>query len=98
MIFVLGGAWPIKAVGATAIFTENIIYEYPLASLNEWGMTALENQFWGGILIWGFGGLAFSTSAAVYLRRWLGPESLKPVKTLDEILTDEKMLAPGIEQ
>ena len=98
MIFALGGAWPIKAIGAGAIFTERIIYDYPVELLNQWGMSAIDNQMWGGILIWGFGGIAFTTSAGFFLRRWLAVEEDKPVKLLDELLTDENMLAPGIKR
>ena len=66
MIFVLG--WRLAHQGGWCgdDIYRNIIYAYPITSLNEWGITALQNQFWGGILIWGFGGLAFSTSAAFY--------------------------------
>ena len=98
MVFALGGAWPIKAVGAAAIFTENVFYEYPPALLARWSVTPFDNQQWGGILIWGFGGIAFTTSAAFYLRRWLGAEEAKPVQKLDELLTEENMLMPGVKR
>ncbi|MCB0015593.1 MAG: cytochrome c oxidase assembly protein [Anaerolineales bacterium] len=98
MVFALGGAWPIKAVGAAAIFTENVFYAYPPALLARWGVSPFDNQQWGGILIWGFGGIAFTTSAAFYLRRWLGAEEAKPARKLDEMLTEENMLMPGVKR
>jgi putative membrane protein len=98
ILYAAAGALPIKILGAGAIFGTELRYVYPAESLARWGITPLQNQTWGGAIIWMVGGLAFTTAAGVLLNRWLAREEEKPVLTLEDYAQRGDLRAPGLEE
>ncbi len=98
LVYILACGWPIKVMGAAVLFNPEPAYLYADPGFSAWGVSLADNQIWGGLLIWGFGSLAYSVAAFQLIRRWLGHEESKPTLPLDTWLTKENMLAPGMDR
>jgi cytochrome c oxidase assembly factor CtaG len=94
MLYVLIGAWPIKIVGFIILLSPKPIYTYPksfaLSGLN------IDDVKLGGILIWVLGGIVFTFTATMLMRRWLDKENLKPSLPPSLWATEEALKAPHL--
>ena len=93
IVYAVVGTWPVKVVGIIVLFTQTQIYNYP-ATIRLTGLH-ISDQSLGGIIGWVLGGIVFSATATVLMRRWLGGEDEKPALPESVWATDEAMLAPG---
>lgn len=90
--YALLGAWPIKVVGLIVLIVDRPIYPYP----NTFRLSGLDinDQAIGGIIIWIVGGIVFTFTATMLMRRWLEKEELKPVLPLAFWASEEALKAP----
>jgi cytochrome c2 len=58
-------------LGALILFADTLLYPGYLATAADWGLTPLEDQQLGGLLMWAPGGLVYVAVALALLVRWL---------------------------
>ena len=85
------------AAGVTIAFSGQPIYPYYAAVPRLWGMTVLQDQMLGGIIMWIPGSMMFILAALVLVAQWLQEEERKPPLPEAEWATEEAMVAPGLE-
>jgi putative membrane protein len=61
------------ALGALFTMSEQVWYPYYGSKAQAFGLTALEDQQLGGLIMWIPGGLAYVAAGLVLCARWLRP-------------------------
>jgi cytochrome c oxidase assembly factor CtaG len=85
------------AAGVVIAFSGEPIYSYYIGVPRLWGMTVLQDQMLGGILMWIPGSMMYIIAALALISRWLQDEEQKPPLPHTEWATEEAMVAPGLE-
>jgi cytochrome c oxidase assembly factor CtaG len=97
MAYVLAAVPPNMAAGVTIAFSGEPIYKYYTGVPRLWGMTVMQDQMLGGILMWIPGSMMYIVAALVLISSWLRAEEQKPPLPEAEWATEENMVAPGLE-
>jgi cytochrome c oxidase assembly factor CtaG len=71
-LYVFGTAVHCSALGALLTFSTVIWYPAYLSTTSAWGLTPLQDQQLGGLLMWVPSGVVFILIALVLFARWLG--------------------------
>lgn len=97
--YTLASAAPLKIPGLFMLLATHIMYA-GYTEINVWGwhIDPLLSQQLGAVLVWGMGGLVYSTTAMHYMGQWFGIEAEKPVQPRNIWDNEESMLAPGLEK
>jgi cytochrome c oxidase assembly factor CtaG len=95
--YVLAAVPPTMAAGATIAFSGQPIYTYYAGVPRLWGMTVLQDQMLGGIIMWIPGSMMYIIAALVLIARWFREEEGNRPLAEPEWATEEAMLAPGLE-
>jgi len=69
------------ALGALITFAARPWYAHYLATAPKWGLTALEDQQLGGLIMWVPASMVFVGFALVLLARWINAGPPEPVRT-----------------
>lgn len=93
IFYAITAAWAIKAVGLLLVFSPTSPYDYPAAS--QIAALGFSDHSIGSIVMWMLGGIAFSTTATLLMRGWLGEEENKPTLPVSVWSSDEALIAPG---
>jgi putative membrane protein len=96
--YVLSAVPPTMAAGVAIAFSGQPIYPYYTAVPRLWGMTVLQDQILGGIIMWIPGSMMYILAALVLISRWLQDEEEKPPLPDTKWATEEAMVAPGLEK
>lgn len=96
VLYVLIGAWPIKLTGAILLFTGASMYAYPEQQSMLLGLDLTANNV-GSMIVWTLGGIFYTSTAMLLLRRWLSIEEEKPPLPISHWATREAMRAPGLD-
>ncbi|RMH00388.1 MAG: cytochrome c oxidase assembly protein [Chloroflexi bacterium] len=93
--YALIGAWPIKVTGLILLFGNSQVYAYP----NPMWLPGLglDDYRLAAMIAWVLGGIVYSTTAVLLVRRWLSAEEAKPVLPESEWATPYSLIAPGLE-
>lgn len=67
-LFLLG--IPMSIVGAMITLADAPLYPFYVAAPRVWGISALDDQQWGGLIMWVLGGLVFWIAMTVVWFRW----------------------------
>jgi putative membrane protein len=95
--YVLAAVPPNMAAGAVIAFSGQPIYPYYAGVPRLWGLTVMQDQMLGGIIMWIPGSMMYILAALVLISRWLQAEEQKPPLPEIEWATEENMVAPGLE-
>ena len=74
------------ALGALLTFTNSVWYSLSTAASASWGLTPVEDQQLGGLLMWIPGGTAYAVAALALVARWLTRDAHAPAKTKSELV------------
>jgi cytochrome c oxidase assembly factor CtaG len=96
--FLLGTVPPNMAAGAVIAFSGQPIYSYYTGVPRLWGMTVMEDQMLGGIIMWIPGSMMYILAALVLVARWLQEEERKPPLPENAWSSTDGMIAPGFEK
>ncbi|RMF00033.1 MAG: cytochrome c oxidase assembly protein [Chloroflexi bacterium] len=92
-------AVPVNMLTGVAIaFATEPIYTYYASVPRWWGVSVMEDQMLGGILMWIPGSMMFLVAAIVLIAGWVQAEDNKEPLPETEWGTEETMLAPGWEK
>ena len=95
MAFVITAIPPNAMVGAVLAFSPTVIYTYYASIPRIFGLTALQDQMYGGIIMWIPGSMMLLLAMIILLAgQMAGRETPQPVVDWD---SDESMVAPGLE-
>lgn len=61
---------PMQAVAAPITLADSVLYHFYAEAPRTWGLTALQDQQWGGLLMWVPGGLYMGAALAVVFFQW----------------------------
>jgi cytochrome c oxidase assembly factor CtaG len=95
--YVLAAVPPNMAAGAVIAFSGQPIYPYYVGVPRPWGLTVMQDQMLGGIIMWIPGSMMYIIAALILISRWLQAEEQKPPLPETEWATEENMVAPGLE-
>jgi putative membrane protein len=96
--YVLAAVPPNMAAGATIAFSGQPIYTYYTAVPRLWGITVLQDQMLGGIIMWIPGSMMYIIAALILVARWMQAEEAKQPLPDAQWATEEAMMAPGLER
>jgi cytochrome c oxidase assembly factor CtaG len=96
--YVLAAVPPNMAAGATIAFSGQPIYTYYTAVPRLWGITVLQDQMLGGIIMWIPGSMMYIIAALILVARWVQAEEAKQPLLDAQWATEEAMMAPGLER
>lgn len=74
MLYVIGLALPMSVLAIVLTYADTVLYPAYAAAPRIWGITPLEDQRYGGLLMWLPGGLIFFAVASVRFFQWAGEE------------------------
>lgn len=95
MAFVVTAIPPNAIAGAVIAFSPTVIYTYYESIPRIFGLTALQDQMYGGIIMWVPGSMMLLLAMIILLAgQMTGQEPPQPVENWD---SDEAMVAPGLE-
>ncbi len=66
---------PMQAVAAPITLADTVLYHFYAEAPRTWGLTALQDQQWGGLLMWVPGGLYMGAAIAVVFFQWARREA-----------------------
>jgi putative membrane protein len=95
--YVLAAVPPNMAAGVVIAFSGQLIYKYYAGVPRLWGLTAIQDQMLGGIIMWIPGSMMYILAALILISRWMQAEEQKPPLPEAEWATGENMVAPGLE-
>ena len=98
IFYVIAAIPPTMLLGVVLAFANTPAYTYYLSVPRPWGLTALQDQMLGGVIMWIPGSMMYIVAALILTARWLQRETRKPPLPLSEWATDSAMIAPGIEK
>ncbi len=85
------------AAGAVIAFSGQPIYTYYVGVPRLWGMTVMQDQMLGGIIMWIPGSMMFILAALILIARWFQDEEQKPPLPASALRTEEAIAAQGVE-
>ncbi len=94
--YVIAAIPPNMLTGIAIAFSENVIYTHYLGVPRIWGISALEDQMLGGVIMWVPGSMNYLISVLILTARWLQQEERKPPLPMSAWATEERMVAPGL--
>lgn len=98
VIYVIAAIPPNMITGVVIAFAGQVIYSYYLAVPRLWGISALDDQILGGVIMWVPGSMMYMIAILILTARWLQAEENKPPLPVSKWATDERMAAPGLDQ
>jgi putative membrane protein len=72
MLYLFAQMWPDTGLSLLLIFTPKVLYPAYALAPRLWGLTPLDDQQLGGILMWVPGGIVYVTVISVLFFRWFG--------------------------
>ena len=96
--YVLSVVPPNMFAGITIAFSGQPIYPYYTGVPRLWGISVLNDQQLGGIVMWIPGSMMYIVAALVFIACWLQEEERKPPLTDVDWATEPALRAPGLEQ
>ena len=96
--FALSAVPPNMLTGAVIAFATEPIYTYYNNVPRLMGLSVLEDQQLGGVIMWVPGSMMYIIAALVLISRLLQGESRKPPLPEAEWSSDEALIAPGLEK
>jgi cytochrome c oxidase assembly factor CtaG len=96
--YVLAAVPPSMAAGVTIAFSGQPIYTYYTAVPRLWGMTVLQDQMLGGIIMWIPGSMMYIIAALILVARWVQAEEAKQPLHDAQWAAEEAVVAPGLER
>jgi cytochrome c oxidase assembly factor CtaG len=97
LAYVLGAVPVNMAAGVTIAFAGQPIYTYYTAVPRPWGLTLMQDQMIGGVIMWIPGSMMFLLAALILIVQLVQAEADKQPLPEVERATDEAMIAPGWE-
>jgi len=85
------------AAGVAISFANQPIYTYYTTVPRPWGMTVMQDQMLGGVIMWIPGSMMYLFAALILISRLIQVESDKQPLPESEWAADEALLAPGLE-
>jgi putative membrane protein len=67
-------------LGALMTFSPKVIYSVYAATAPIWGLTPLEDQQLGGLIMWLPAGIAYMAAALALFWMWIGPRESEPIR------------------
>lgn len=96
-VYALSMVPPNMFTGVAIAFAQNPIYTYYATLPRLYGISVMDDQVWGGQIMWIPGSMMYIVAAVILIGRLLGDES-EPMRSMDEWSTDEALVAPGLEE
>jgi len=96
--YVLTAIPPNMLAGLAIVFATGPIYSYYEAMPRIWGLSVMEDQQIGGVIMWIPGSMMYIIAALILASRWLQKEERKPPLPQSEWATDEAMAVPGLKR
>ena len=84
--------------GLAIVFASGPIYTYYEAMPRIWGLSVMEDQKIGGVIMWVPGSMMYILAALILISRWLQQEERKPALPQSAWAIDEALAAPGIKK
>jgi putative membrane protein len=95
--YVLAAVPPTMAAGVVIALSGQPIYTYYAGVPRLWGISVMQDQMLGGVIMWIPGSMMYILAALVLISRWLQEEEQKPPLPESQWATEEAMVAPGLE-
>jgi cytochrome c oxidase assembly factor CtaG len=83
MLFLFVMTLPMKLLGAIITLSDHVIYHGYDAAPRMWGMTPMEDQGYGGLLMWLPGGLVLWASMIYVFVRWVQTERAAQLRLVE---------------
>jgi cytochrome c oxidase assembly factor CtaG len=96
--FVLAAIPPNMALGVILAFIGEPIYTYYTAVPRLWGLSVLDDQRVGGVIMWVPGSMMYIIAALILISRLLQREDDKPPLPESEWATDNSLAAPDLKR
>lgn len=96
--YVLTAIPPNMLAGLAIVFASGPIYTYYEAMPRLWGLSVMEDQRIGGVIMWIPGSMMYIIAALILVSRWLQHEEKKPPLPQSSWATEEALAAPGIKK
>lgn len=96
--FALSAVPPNMLTGAAIAFAPDLIYTYYNNVPRLMGLSVMEDQQLGGVIMWVPGSMMYIIAALVLISRLLQGESRKPPLPQAAWASDEALMAPGLEK
>lgn len=96
--FTLSAVPPNMLTGAAIAFAQDPIYTYYNNVPRLMGLSVMEDQQLGGVIMWVPGSMMYIIAALVLISRLLQGESRKPALPESEWGSDEALIAPGLKK
>jgi cytochrome c oxidase assembly factor CtaG len=96
--FALSAVPPNMLTGAVIAFAQEPIYTYYNNVPRLMGLSVMEDQQLGGVIMWVPGSMMYIIAALVLISRLLQGESRKPALPEAEWASDEALIAPGLDK
>jgi cytochrome c oxidase assembly factor CtaG len=93
---VLLGTVPVNAAAGVAIaFASQPLYVYYTAVPRFWGITVMQDQMIGGVIMWIPGSMMYLLAALIIISRLIRPEADQKSLPESEWAAEEAIIAPG---
>lgn len=96
--YVLMGIPPNMLAGLAIVFASGPIYTYYESMPRIWGLSVMEDQKIGGVIMWVPGSMMYIMAGLILISRWLQQEEQKPALPQSAWASDEALAAPGIKK
>jgi cytochrome c oxidase assembly factor CtaG len=92
------GAVPVNMLAGVAIsFANQPIYTYYTTVPRLWGLSVMQDQMWGGVIMWIPGSMMYLAAALILIAGLVQTEAEKQALPEQQWATDEALSAPGWE-
>ncbi len=98
IFYVIAAIPPTMLLGIAIAFSREPVYTYYLSVPRPWGISALQDQTIGGIIMWIPGSMMYIIATLILTAIWLKHEERKPALPMSHWSTEEKMAAPGVRE
>ncbi|MFN2201332.1 MAG: cytochrome c oxidase assembly protein [Caldilineaceae bacterium] len=96
MAYLIGAIPPAMFVGVSIAYSSTVIYSYYASVPRIWGVSLMEDQMLGGVIMWIPGSMMFIMAALIVLARMFGGSDVVPLQPGD--WEDEStLIMPGLE-
>ena len=96
--FVLAAAPPNMILGVAISFATESLYTYYTTVPRLWGISVLDDQMYGGVIMWVPGSMMYILAALALVARHFRAEEQKSPLPQSHWATEESLLAPGLEK
>lgn len=96
-LFLLASVPPNALLGVSIALAEEPIYTYYESVPRLWGITVIQDQQWGGILMWVWGSMMYMMAALISAAIYFIEEEKKKALPQSEWDGDNALLIPGFE-